>query len=137
MLQGRLRAAVGPPPLRLGSCDHSMHSVAPPSSQLRQGTAPPRLLGAAPACPSPGLCPCSPRPLPTDSELWEDVHDIMGAGHETTATTAAAALYCIAAHPEVEARVVRELQEQLGECALPAGRPTLSGGRNTLVLPGS
>lgn len=50
----------------------------------------------------------------TDSELWEDVHDIMGAGHETTATTAAAALYCIAAHPEVEARVVRELQEQLG-----------------------
>ncbi|KAL4419812.1 hypothetical protein ABPG75_006910 [Micractinium tetrahymenae] len=50
----------------------------------------------------------------TDSELWEDVHDIMGAGHETTATTAAAALYCIAAHPEVEARAVAELQEVLG-----------------------
>lgn len=28
----------------------------------------------------------------TDEELWEDVHDIMGAGHETTATTSAAAV---------------------------------------------
>lgn len=28
-----------------------------------------------------------------DEELWEDVHDVMGAGHETTATTAAAAIY--------------------------------------------
>lgn len=37
----------------------------------------------------------------TDEELWEDVHDIMGAGHETTATTTAAALYCISVHPEV------------------------------------
>lgn len=31
----------------------------------------------------------------SDEELWEDVHDIMGAGHETTATTTAATLYCI------------------------------------------
>jgi cytochrome P450 len=37
----------------------------------------------------------------TDEELWEDVHDVMGAGHETTATTTAATLYCISAHPEV------------------------------------
>lgn len=28
-----------------------------------------------------------------DEELWEDVHDVMGAGHETTATTAATAIY--------------------------------------------
>ncbi|GFR44797.1 hypothetical protein Agub_g6132, partial [Astrephomene gubernaculifera] len=46
----------------------------------------------------------------TDEELWEDVHDIMGAGHETTATTTAALLYCIAAHPAVRQRVEAELQ---------------------------
>ncbi|KAF6262648.1 cytochrome P450 [Scenedesmus sp. NREL 46B-D3] len=53
----------------------------------------------------------------TDEELWEDVHDVMGAGHETTATTTAAALYCISAHPVVEARLMDELQRVLG------GRP--------------
>ena len=39
----------------------------------------------------------------------------MGAGHETTATTAAAALHCVAAHPEVEARLLAELDDVLGE----------------------
>ncbi|WIA42697.1 hypothetical protein OEZ86_008649 [Tetradesmus obliquus] len=53
----------------------------------------------------------------TDEELWEDVHDVMGAGHETTATTTAAALYCISAHPAVESRLMAELQAVLG------GRP--------------
>lgn len=38
----------------------------------------------------------------------------MGAGHETTATTAAAAIYAISAHPEVEARLVQELESVLG-----------------------
>jgi cytochrome P450 len=28
----------------------------------------------------------------TDEELWEDIHDVMGAGHETTATTIAAVM---------------------------------------------
>ncbi|PRW33565.1 cytochrome P450 [Chlorella sorokiniana] len=50
----------------------------------------------------------------TDEELWEDVHDVMGAGHETTATTAAAALYAVSAHPEVEAKLVAELESVLG-----------------------
>jgi hypothetical protein len=50
----------------------------------------------------------------TDEELWEDVHDIMGAGHETTATTTAAALHCISFHPEVERRVLSELDSVLG-----------------------
>jgi cytochrome P450 len=50
----------------------------------------------------------------TDEELWEDVHDVMGAGHETTATTLASALYCISAHPRVEAKVVAEMQRVLG-----------------------
>ena len=52
----------------------------------------------------------------TDEELWHDVHDIMGAGHETTATTAAATIYCVSVHPHVEAKVMEEL-EALG------GRP--------------
>ncbi|KIY99113.1 hypothetical protein MNEG_8851 [Monoraphidium neglectum] len=50
----------------------------------------------------------------TDEELWEDVHDVMGAGHETTATTTAAALYCISAHPHVEAALLAELDAVLG-----------------------
>lgn len=31
----------------------------------------------------------------SDAELWEDVHDVMGAGHETTASTLTAALYSV------------------------------------------
>lgn len=51
------------------------------------------------------------------------MHDVMGAGHETTATTTAAALYCIAAHPEVEQRLVEELDSVLGEdCVAGRGR---------------
>lgn len=37
------------------------------------------------------------------------------AGHETTATTTAAALYCISAHPAVEAQLQAELQAVLGD----------------------
>ncbi len=54
----------------------------------------------------------------SDEELWEDVHDIMGAGHETTATTTAALVYCISAHPHVRDRVEAELREVLGGCGL-------------------
>ncbi|GLI63266.1 hypothetical protein VaNZ11_006170 [Volvox africanus] len=50
----------------------------------------------------------------SDEELWEDVHDIMGAGHETTATTTAALLYCISAHTDVRQRVEKELEDVLG-----------------------
>lgn len=50
----------------------------------------------------------------TDLELWEDVHDIMGAGHETTATSTATAIYLISAHPEVEAKLVKEINQVLG-----------------------
>jgi cytochrome P450 len=50
----------------------------------------------------------------SDEELWEDIHDVMGAGHETTATTAAAALYCVAGHPAVEARLRAELTTVCG-----------------------
>lgn len=37
------------------------------------------------------------------------------AGHETTATTTAAALYCVSAHPAVEAQLQAELQSVLGD----------------------
>jgi cytochrome P450 len=37
------------------------------------------------------------------------------AGHETTATTTAAALYCISVHPAVESRLMAELQQVLGD----------------------
>eukprot|EP00897_Mesotaenium_endlicherianum_P009449 jgi/Mesen1/8532/ME000482S07990 len=49
----------------------------------------------------------------SDLELWEDVHDIMGAGHETTATTLTATLFSISQHPHVEAQVVKELERVL------------------------
>ncbi|CAI5955479.1 unnamed protein product [Closterium sp. NIES-64] len=60
------------------------------------------------------LPPLSPqdeqgRPL-QDEELWEDVHDVMGAGHETTATTITAALFLISQHPEAKAKVQEELR---------------------------
>jgi hypothetical protein len=38
-------------------------------------------------------------------------------GHETTATTTAAALYCISAHPVVEQQLLAELQAVLGDRA--------------------
>jgi cytochrome P450 len=50
----------------------------------------------------------------TDEELWEDVHDIMGAGHETTATTTAAVLYNVSVHPEVESKLLKELRAVCG-----------------------
>ncbi|CAI7819201.1 unnamed protein product, partial [Closterium sp. NIES-54] len=49
------------------------------------------------------------RPL-QDEELWEDVHDVMGAGHETTATTITAALFLISQHPDAKAKVHEELR---------------------------
>mmetsp|Transcript_8642 Transcript_8642/g.28358 ORF Transcript_8642/g.28358 Transcript_8642/m.28358 type:complete len:536 (-) Transcript_8642:735-2342(-) len=47
----------------------------------------------------------------TDFELWEDVHDVMGAGHETSANVMTCALWEVAMHPEVDAQVCEELQE--------------------------
>lgn len=73
--------------------------------------------------PTPATCPLAQATDDSgqgmsDEELWEDVHDIMGAGHETTATTTAALVYCISAHPDVRDRVEAELREVLGGCGL-------------------
>ncbi|KAK3267371.1 hypothetical protein CYMTET_24065 [Cymbomonas tetramitiformis] len=50
----------------------------------------------------------------TDGELWEDVHDVMGAGHETTASTLSACLYTLSQHPEIDRKVQAELEAVLG-----------------------
>jgi cytochrome P450 len=57
-------------------------------------------------------------PLTTE-ELFEDVHDIMGAGHETTATVAAAAIFSIARHKHVGKKIREEL-----DTVLQGRRPT-------------
>lgn len=49
----------------------------------------------------------------TDDELWDDVHDVMGAGHETTGSTLTAALYSLAESPEVYAKLKAELRDVL------------------------
>jgi len=49
----------------------------------------------------------------TTEEIFEDVHDIMGAGHETTASTLAAALYSVAKHKHVGKRIREELDAVL------------------------
>jgi len=50
----------------------------------------------------------------TDVELWEDIHDVMGAGHETTANTLATALWEVSMHPDVAKKVKEELTQLLG-----------------------
>jgi len=54
-------------------------------------------------------------PALTADELWDDVHDVMGAGHETTGSTLTAALYSIAEHPRVYDKLKAELREVLGD----------------------
>lgn len=49
-----------------------------------------------------------------DDELLEDVVDVLGAGHETTASTLSAALWSVAAHPDVQAEMREELDAVLG-----------------------
>eukprot|EP00746_Dinoflagellata_sp_MGD_P024999 gnl/MRDRNA2_/MRDRNA2_158738_c0_seq1.p1 gnl/MRDRNA2_/MRDRNA2_158738_c0~~gnl/MRDRNA2_/MRDRNA2_158738_c0_seq1.p1 ORF type:complete len:684 (+),score=96.86 gnl/MRDRNA2_/MRDRNA2_158738_c0_seq1:185-2053(+) len=50
----------------------------------------------------------------TDTELWEDIHDVMGAGHETTANTLSSALWEISMHPEVGVKIQDELDALCG-----------------------
>ena len=60
----------------------------------------------------------------TDEELWEAVHDVMGAGHETTGTTTAAVLYCVSTNPKVEEKLIAELREVCGMHFSPLYMPT-------------
>ena len=62
-----------------------------------------------------------------DNELLEDVVDVLGAGHETTASTLSAALWSVAAHPEVQAELRAELDAVLGrEANLAADPPAIT-----------
>lgn len=57
----------------------------------------------------------------------------MGAGHETTASTAAAALWALAAHPEAEARVHAELDRVLGARCLDPGTQEESSNQRFVI----
>jgi len=50
----------------------------------------------------------------TDTELWEDIHDVMGAGHETTANTLTSALWEVAMQPDVGVKIQEELDALCG-----------------------
>eukprot|EP00899_Mesostigma_viride_P023217 jgi/Mesvir1/407/Mv11298-RA.1 len=45
----------------------------------------------------------------TDDELWEDCHDIMGAGHDTTASSLTACIYMLGQNPDKFAKLVEEV----------------------------
>ena len=51
----------------------------------------------------------------TDRQLRDEMVTIFLAGHETTALALTYAFYLLAQHPEVEARLVAELEEVLGD----------------------
>lgn len=55
----------------------------------------------------------------TDDDIWEDVHDVLGAGHETTATALAVGLHALAADPSLAAELDAQLAV-LGERRLTA-----------------
>ena len=56
----------------------------------------------------------------SDLELIDNVVTFIGAGHETTALTLAFTLYLIANAPEVQDRLVREVQDVCGEAPIDA-----------------
>ncbi|MBW4601616.1 MAG: cytochrome P450 [Calothrix sp. FI2-JRJ7] len=65
----------------------------------------------------------------TDKQLRDEVMTLMFAGHETTALTLSWGLYLLSQHPEVEAKLLEEINAVLGEKAptfadLPALRYT-------------
>jgi len=51
----------------------------------------------------------------TDTELRDQVLTILVAGHETVGTAAANIFYLVSKHPHVERRLVREIEEVLGD----------------------
>jgi cytochrome P450 len=51
----------------------------------------------------------------TDRQLRDEVMTIFMAGHETTANTLTWVWYLIAGHPEVEARLLEEIRDVLGD----------------------
>jgi cytochrome P450 len=54
------------------------------------------------------------RPGMTDQQLRDELMTLILAGHETTANALSWTFYLLSRHPEVEARLVRELREVIG-----------------------
>jgi len=51
----------------------------------------------------------------TDTELLDEMMTILLAGHETTANATAFTFYLLSAHPEIEQKVIQEVDEVLGD----------------------
>ncbi|XP_065220964.1 cytochrome P450 4C1-like isoform X2 [Planococcus citri] len=57
----------------------------------------------------------------TDSELMEEVNTFIFAGHDTTSTTVSWCLYALGFHPEIQEKILQELDEKIpdfGKCPL-------------------
>ncbi|XP_044266775.1 probable cytochrome P450 4d14 [Tribolium madens] len=55
----------------------------------------------------------------TDQELQEEVDTFMFEGHDTTASSICFVLYCLANHPQVQGKVLREQIELFGDAKAP------------------
>ena len=116
----RALSRLGAPPMAtLDSALAGMHSEVAPLIAARRAS----LTSASPGAPARDLLDAlllartaSGEAL-SDEEVWEDTHDVLGAGHETTATAIAAALHALAAHPHIAA----ELDAHLAAAGLLAG----------------
>lgn len=51
----------------------------------------------------------------TNADIREEVDTFMFAGHDTTSSAISFALYCIAKHPEVQQKLIKEIRQVMGE----------------------
>lgn len=51
----------------------------------------------------------------TNEDIREEVDSFMFAGHDTTSSGITFTLYCLAKHPEVQQKVIEEIQEVMGK----------------------